>query len=165
MQRSLVYGRRTLFSNAATKADVSRQFTLPHKIQLAMIVPGRNNRKLLQYGNVSALRNEPMPFIDSEVHGYAANTPDNSWNNTPNWPGHVTGDEMVTTMDAVGVDDTTVVSAITMYGYDASYAVDEQLGDAALAALSIVGVSVLPVILLSLTIEKSQHGHVQGQGD
>jgi ABC-type Fe3+ transport system permease subunit len=52
-----------------------------------------------------------------------------------------------------------------MYGYDASYAVDEQLGDAALAALSIVGVSILPVILLSLTIEKSRHGHIQGQGD
>ena len=165
MQRSLVYGRRTLFSNAATKADVSRQFTLPHKIQLAMIVPGRNNRKLLQYGNVTALRNEPMPFIDSEVHAYAANTPDRPWNNTPDWPDHVTGDEMVTTMDAVGVDDTTVVSAITMYGYDASYAADEQLGDAALAALSIVGVSVLPVILLSLTIAKSRHGHVPGQGD
>ena len=106
-----------------------------------------------------------MPFIDSEVHGYAANTPDHSWNNAPNWPGHVTGDEMVTTMDAVGVDDTTVVSTITMYEYDASYAVDEQLGDAALAALSIVGFGVLPVILLSLTIAKSRHGHVPGQGD
>ena len=39
------------------------------------------------------------------------------------------------------------------------YASDEQLGDAALAALSIVGVGVLPVILLSLTIAKSRPGH------
>ena len=38
------------------------------------------------------------------------------------------------------------------------YASDEQLGEAALAALSIVGVGVLPVILLSLTIAKSRPG-------
>jgi len=38
------------------------------------------------------------------------------------------------------------------------YASDEQLGDAALAALSIVGVGILPVILLSLAIAKSRPG-------
>jgi hypothetical protein len=43
------------------------------------------------------------------------------------------------------------------------YASDEQLGEAALAALSIVGVGVLPVILLSLTIAKSRPGHGAGQ--
>ena len=42
------------------------------------------------------------------------------------------------------------------------YASDEQLGDAALAALSIVGVGVVPVILLSLTIAKSRPGHAAG---
>jgi iron(III) transport system permease protein len=42
------------------------------------------------------------------------------------------------------------------------YASDEQLGDAALAALSIVGAGVIPVILLSLTIAKSRPGHRQG---
>lgn len=42
------------------------------------------------------------------------------------------------------------------------YASDEQLGDAALAALTIVGVGVIPVILLSLTIAKSRPGHGQG---
>ncbi|MDA1101775.1 MAG: iron ABC transporter permease [Proteobacteria bacterium] len=42
------------------------------------------------------------------------------------------------------------------------YASDEQLGDAALAALSIVAVGVVPVILLSLTIAKSRPGHRQG---
>ena len=43
------------------------------------------------------------------------------------------------------------------------YASDEQLGDAALAALSIVGVGVLPVIVLSLTIAKSRPGQSPGQ--
>lgn len=42
------------------------------------------------------------------------------------------------------------------------YASDEQLGEAALAALSIVGVGVVPVILLSLTIAKSRPGHRHG---
>jgi L-fuconolactonase len=67
-----------------------------------------------------------MPIIDSQVHAYAANTPDRPWNNTPNWPDHVTGNEMVTAMDAVGVDGAIVVSAFTMYGYDESYAVKVQ---------------------------------------
>ncbi len=43
------------------------------------------------------------------------------------------------------------------------YASDEQLGDAALAALSIVGAGVVPVILLSLTIAKSRPGSMSGQ--
>jgi iron(III) transport system permease protein len=38
------------------------------------------------------------------------------------------------------------------------YASDEQLGDAALAALSIVGVGILPVILLSYAIARSRPG-------
>ncbi len=42
------------------------------------------------------------------------------------------------------------------------YASDEQLGDAALAALSIVGAGVVPVILLSLTIAKSRPGSTSG---
>ncbi len=42
------------------------------------------------------------------------------------------------------------------------YASDEQLGDAALAALSIVGVGILPVILLSLAIARSRPGHRGG---
>ena len=45
-----------------------------------------------------------MPIIDSQVHVYAANTPDRPWHSVPNWPDHVTGDEMVAAMDAVGVD-------------------------------------------------------------
>jgi len=40
------------------------------------------------------------------------------------------------------------------------YASDEQLGEAALAALSIVAVGILPVVLLSLVIAKSRPGEV-----
>ncbi len=39
------------------------------------------------------------------------------------------------------------------------YASDEQLGEASLAALSIVGFGILPVIFLSLAITKSRPGH------
>ena len=42
----------------------------------------------------------------------------------PNWLDHVTGDEMVAAMDSVGVDGAIVVSAFSMYQYDASYAVE-----------------------------------------
>jgi len=44
----------------------------------------------------------------------------------PNWPDHVTGDEMVAAMDTVGVDGAIFISAFSMYQYDASYAVDVQ---------------------------------------
>ena len=65
-----------------------------------------------------------MPIIDSQVHAYAANTPDRPWSEVPNWPAHVTGDEMVAAMDAVGVDGAILVSAFSMYQYDANYAVE-----------------------------------------
>src|SRR3984957_16485583 len=42
-------------------------------------------------------------IIDSQVHAYAANTPERPWHTVPNWPAHVTGDEMVAAMDKVGV--------------------------------------------------------------
>ncbi|MBT4043462.1 MAG: amidohydrolase [Rhodospirillaceae bacterium] len=65
-----------------------------------------------------------MSIIDSQVHAYAANTPDRPWHGVPNWPDHVTGDEMVAAMDAVGVDGAIFISAFTMYQYDASYATE-----------------------------------------
>jgi predicted TIM-barrel fold metal-dependent hydrolase len=67
-----------------------------------------------------------MPIIDSQVHVYEANTPKRPWHNVPNWPPHVTGDEMVTAMDKVGVDGAIFISAFSMYQYDASYAVEVQ---------------------------------------
>ena len=67
-----------------------------------------------------------MTIIDSQVHVYEANTPKRPWHNVPNWPDHVTGDEMVAAMDKVGVDGAIFISAFSMYQYDASYAVEVQ---------------------------------------
>ena len=65
-----------------------------------------------------------MTIIDSQVHAYEANTPERPWASVPNWPDHVTGDEMVAAMDRVGVDGAIFISAFSMYRYDASYAVE-----------------------------------------
>ena len=67
-----------------------------------------------------------MPIIDSQVHIYEANTPERPWDSVPNWPDHVTGDEMVAAMDALGVDGAIFVNAFSMYRYDASYAIEVQ---------------------------------------
>ena len=67
-----------------------------------------------------------MPIIDSQVHAYEANTPQRPWHSVPNWPPHVTGDEMVAAMDKVGVDGAIFISAHSLYQYDASYAVEVQ---------------------------------------
>jgi L-fuconolactonase len=67
-----------------------------------------------------------MAIIDSQVHAYEANTPKRPWHNVPNWPDHVTGDEMVAAMDKVGVDGAIFISAFAMYRYDGSYAVEVQ---------------------------------------
>lgn len=65
-----------------------------------------------------------MPIIDSQVHAYEANTPKRPWATVPNWPPHVTGDEMVAAMSKVGVDGAIFISSFSMYRYDASYAVE-----------------------------------------
>jgi L-fuconolactonase len=52
-----------------------------------------------------------MTIIDSQVHAYEANTPKRPWHSVPNWPDHVTGDEMVAAMDKVGVDGAIFISA------------------------------------------------------
>jgi predicted TIM-barrel fold metal-dependent hydrolase len=67
-----------------------------------------------------------MTIIDSQVHVYEANTPKRPWRSVPNWPPHVNGEEMVAAMDKVGVDGAIFISAFSMYGYDASYAVEVQ---------------------------------------
>ena len=67
-----------------------------------------------------------MTIIDSQVHVYEANTPKRPWHSVPNWPDHVTGDEMVASMHKVGVDGAIFISAFSMYQYDASYAVEVQ---------------------------------------
>jgi predicted TIM-barrel fold metal-dependent hydrolase len=67
-----------------------------------------------------------MPIIDSQVHAYEANTPKRPWATVPNWPPHVTGDEMVAAMDKLGIDGAIFISSFSMYRYDASYAVEVQ---------------------------------------
>ena len=67
-----------------------------------------------------------MTIINSQVHAYEANTPKRPWHSVPNWPDHVTGDEMVAAMDKVGVDGAILISPFSMYRYDASYAVEVQ---------------------------------------
>ncbi len=67
-----------------------------------------------------------MAIIDSQIHAYEANTPKRPWATVPNWPAHVTGDEMVAAMDKVGVDGAIFISSFSMYRYDASYAVEVQ---------------------------------------
>src|SRR5687768_5278060 len=73
-----------------------------------------------------AQRSSPMAIIDSQVHAYEANTPQRPWHTVPNWPDHVPGDQMVAAMDTVGVDGAIFISALSMYRYDASYAVEVQ---------------------------------------
>jgi len=65
-------------------------------------------------------------IIDSQVHAYEANTPKRPWRNVPNWPPSATGDEQVAAMDNLGIDGAIFISAFSMYGYDASYAVEVQ---------------------------------------
>src|ERR671939_123326 len=67
-----------------------------------------------------------MMIIDSQVHAYEANTPRRPWRSAPNWPAHVTGDEMVAAMDKVGVDGAIFISPFSMCQYDGSYAVEVQ---------------------------------------
>src|SRR5262245_45284818 len=68
----------------------------------------------------------PMAIIHAQVHAYEANTPQRPWHSVPNWPDHVTSDEMVAAMDTVGVDGAIFISAFSLYQYDASYAMDVQ---------------------------------------
>jgi L-fuconolactonase len=63
-----------------------------------------------------------MVTIDAQVHAYERNHPGRPWSAVLHGPPEVTGSDMVAAMDAVGVDGALLVSAFTMYRYDASYA-------------------------------------------
>ncbi|SFF77470.1 L-fuconolactonase [Novosphingobium sp. CF614] len=63
-----------------------------------------------------------MAVIDSQVHVYEANRPERPWVSTITGPAHVTGDEQVAAMDALGIDGAIIVSTYTTYRYDSSYA-------------------------------------------
>jgi len=65
-----------------------------------------------------------MPTIDVQVHAYERNHPGRPWVGHLAGPASVTGDEMVSAMDAVGVDGALLVSPFSLYRYDASYALE-----------------------------------------
>jgi L-fuconolactonase len=65
-----------------------------------------------------------MLTIDAQVHAYERNHPGRPWVGTLHGPAEVTGDQMVAAMDAVSVDGAVLVSPFSMYGYDASYALE-----------------------------------------
>jgi predicted TIM-barrel fold metal-dependent hydrolase len=65
-----------------------------------------------------------MLTIDAQVHAYERDRPGRSWAAVLAGPPEVTGEQMVTAMDAVGVDGAILVSPFTMYRYDASYAIE-----------------------------------------
>src|SRR6202050_585918 len=64
-----------------------------------------------------------MLTIDAQVHAYERNHPGRPWHAVLAGPPEVTGDQMVAEMDKTGVDGAILISAFTMYRYDASYAV------------------------------------------
>jgi len=65
-----------------------------------------------------------MPIIDAQVHCYERDHPGRPWHAVLHGPPEVTGADMVAAMDAVGVDGAILVSAFTMYRFDASYALE-----------------------------------------
>ena len=62
--------------------------------------------------------------IDCQVHAYLRNTPERPWRGHLEGPEEVTGDDMVAAMNAVGVDGAILISPFSLYGYDASYALE-----------------------------------------
>jgi len=65
-----------------------------------------------------------MLTIDAQVHAYERDRPERPWTAALAGPPQVTGEDMVSAMDEVGVDGAILVSVYTMYRYDASYALD-----------------------------------------
>src|SRR5207249_8988034 len=78
---------------------------------------GGGKKPILMGGDV-------MVTIDAQVHAYERDHPGRPWAGVLTGPAEVTGDDMVAAMDAVGVDGAVLVSPFTMYGYDASYALE-----------------------------------------
>ena len=66
----------------------------------------------------------PAHIIDVQVHTYERNRPERPWIGFLHGPDEVTGDDMVEAMNTVGVDGALLVSPYSMYGYDASYALE-----------------------------------------
>jgi len=65
-----------------------------------------------------------VPIIDAQLHAYERNHPGRPWHAVLTGPPEATGDQTVAILDAAGVDGAVLVSAFTMYRYDASYALE-----------------------------------------
>jgi L-fuconolactonase len=65
-----------------------------------------------------------MPIIDAQLHAYERDRPGRPWHAVLTGPPEVTGEQTVAMLDAAGVDGAILVSAFTMYRYDASYALE-----------------------------------------
>ena len=63
-------------------------------------------------------------LIDAQLHAYERNHPGRPWHAVLAGPPEATGDQTVAVLDASGVDGAILVSAFTMYRYDASYALE-----------------------------------------
>jgi L-fuconolactonase len=63
-----------------------------------------------------------MAVIDSQVHVYEADTPARPWVQKITGPKHVTGEEQIAAMDALGIDGAIIVSTYMTYRFDSSYA-------------------------------------------
>jgi predicted TIM-barrel fold metal-dependent hydrolase len=58
------------------------------------------------------------------LHAYERNHPGRPWHAVLTGPPEATGDQTVAVLDSAGVDGAVLVSAFTMYRYDASYALE-----------------------------------------
>lgn len=63
-----------------------------------------------------------MAIIDSQVHVYEADTPKRPWVQRITGPKHVTGEEQVAAMDALGIDGAIIVSTYMTYRFNSTYA-------------------------------------------
>jgi len=62
--------------------------------------------------------------LDSQVHSYERDHIKRPWIGYLEGPDEVTGDDMITAMDNVGVDGAILVSSFNKYGFDPSYAIE-----------------------------------------
>jgi len=63
-------------------------------------------------------------LIDAQLHAYERDHPARPWHAVLAGPPEATGDQAVAMLDANGVDGAILISAFTMYRYDASYALE-----------------------------------------
>ncbi len=113
---------------------------------LAKVTPSMDGAaRSLGHGPLSTLRRVHMPLIRSSV---------------------LTASVMVFVDCMKELPLTTILRPFnfhTLATFVHQYASDEQLGEASLAALSIVAFGILPVIVLSLAITRSRPGHGNGE--